>query len=840
MENKKLPFINQLKNIITLFKEKEPTIEKPSNSESHFNSYIVKGIYSEPELSRFYKKDRELNYTQNQTNVLLQYLRLVSNNSKLSEEKLRNLVALNPEIKRAKKIFTASVMSPNDLQEELIEIIVDDPSMDTKLREEVEKYLNEFFNTKHEFGSKLTNWIGEYSYEVDAKPILILPKSNINDLMKYHKTIEEKGMGIFTEEEHITFHKHETISENKKTLVEKIYTEAWEVFEPIVDKDNKIVGKKIFKQAADSTIDFIQNHGSLVNFTTDIVKMTSIKRTKENKINTTSNDIIKRMYHSFQGDNTNIFVLDDKPNEENTQPIVMELPAKAVIPIIIPGSKEEHIGYFVLMDEWGNPISIFDNYNQYDNTDGGLSKKSSQAIFNTGNPLFANNIFGNDPNYKYEITQSIFNIAVKHIFEDKFKSNNLLDLPLNEFESLSKFLFHQMLNKNRTTVLFVPASLIVYYCDSYKEDGTGQSKISSIDFVLSLRTTLLVAGVMGGIRAAIDKEIIEVTIDQKNTNPEQTIELIRNTAIEKKALNFNATNPSMISRSITDAAISIVPKNFKGLDFELSKSKDSSASDFRPASDDLMETLTKMFIDSLDVPPSSLNQLDENEFAKSVTTNNIIFTNDIKKVQKQLRVKNKKYLSTYLKFSSYNQKELLDIYKKYKGNEDTFKEEGVIRLDDDAKQFLYSVISNIEANLPAPNISITKSNLEDLESELDFIDKVIEVIYSEDQIYTESSEYKDFLKSIAANVKSNLVKELLDKSSLHKNILFDDIKAFDINTIGNNLKALMNKHKGITNLEQAIKSSLEKEDVPEEDNSTSSEPSDDNSSEPSGFSDFKF
>lgn len=90
-----------------------------------------------------------------------------------------------------------------------------------------------------------------------------------------------------------------------------------------------------------------------------------------------------------------------------------------------------------------------------------------------------------------------------------------------------------------------------------------------------------------------------------------------------------------------------------------------------------------MFIDSLDVPPSSLNQLDENEFAKSVTTNNIIFTNDIKKVQNSCP-KNKKYLSTYLKFSSYNQKDLLEIYKKHKGTEDTFKRK-VIKLDDDKK-----------------------------------------------------------------------------------------------------------------------------------------------------------
>lgn len=834
---KEVNFLDSFKNLFHIFKGTEPVIEKPENIESDFNSYQVRSIYSGDEIRSFYKTREQFakNNSQQQTNILLSYLQNISQNTKSSEEKVKNLVALNPEISKARKIYVASIMSPNDLQEELVKITIDDPTMEEDLKVEVEELLNNFFNKQLDFGTKLSEWIGEYSYEVDAKPIMILPKSNIDRMLEHQKAVDSGK--LFTESDHFCFPQ-----KNKKDdIVDSIYQEAWEVFEPKLDSKGKIIDKKkIIKQQCETVYTFIQNHKEYCNITTDIGKVFNAKEIKSQNLKKVSDSLLNDMFNTFLGQNTNILAIKDDVKNGDDQPILLELPAKAVVPIIIPGSKTEHLGYFILMDEWGNPLTIFNDYNTLGDPDERLAKGSSAALFNSTLPIFNNNFF-NDPKYKYEVNESIFNIAMKQIFEDKFKKSKNLDLPLSEFEALSKFMFHQMLHKNRTTVLFVPESLIVYYCDSFKDDGTGQSKVGSIDFVLSLRTTLIIAGVMGAIRAAIDKENIEVTIDPKNTNPDATIEMIRNIAIDKKKLNFNSTSPSLITRNIADAAVSVIPKNFKGLDFELTRSKDSVASDYRPASEELLNYLSDMYMSSLDVPPSSLNKLAEDEFAKSVTTNNIIFSNDIRKVQKRLKRLNKKLLSTYLRFSKNNQNQLLDLFRKRKGLNEENKNyktsdneigyiDGNIKdnsddnkplYTEDEQKFLMSVINNIEADLPAPNIAVTKSHLEDLQSELEFINLVLENVYNEDSIYTENSAYKDFLKTILANIRAAKFKEILANSTLHNSIEFPKLEDFDLSIIKDKLAVIINKMQGIKNYEESITKALENNSGDSEDQTDS-------------------
>lgn len=813
----KTGLIDNLGKILKVVRREEPQVTEETVKTAS-SDYIVKKIYSKSELDRLPggKSNRDSNPS-NETAILLEYIKNISAHSKSSEDKIKSLLAINPEIKRAQSIYVASVMSPNDLQSDLVKIVVDDEGLGPDLKLATEEYLNEFFVKKHKFGKKLASWIGEYTYEKDAKPILILPKSNVSDLTTIWDAIDKgEPLDIYNEDDQITWSSYKDKSlGSEENFIDMVATEAYGIYKPILDASGKMVDKELFRDLTSQTVKVLDK--KMLTITSDLGKVAAIKQKFEDTREKKSTDIMKRMYDSYQGIGTNILEISDKADERNTQPIVMEMPSSAVIPLIIPGSKSEHLGYFVVMDEWNNPLNVFDSYKVFEDDDEKLSRGNFHAMF--AGSTSSGGLNGIDsPDQRYRITQSIFGIAMKSILRDKVKEDQMVDLPLGEYEALSKFLFHQMLNKNRTTILFVPADLIVYYCDSFKEDGTGQSKTGAIEFVLTLRTTLLVAGIMGAMRAAIDKENIEVTMDDKETNPEQLIEMIRRTIIEKRSLNFGTTNPASISRNMVDAATSITPKNIKGLNFEISRSKDTVASDYRAPEDPLMETINKMYQDNLGVPPSSLNRLSEDEFAKSVSTNNILFSNDIRKVQEIIASNNKKYLSLYLRFSTNNQKELLELYRKHKGTstEEKSPDEGTLvtgdgkQITDEEKLFLRSVIMNIEAVLPAPNIAITKSQVEDIQAEIEFINTVFENVYNEDILAIEDSEVREFYKYMVATIKADIVKEIMARSSYHKSIEFPEVTSVDAEKMASLVQSVMQKKHGVTNLFNAIKIRLEK------------------------------
>src|SRR5690606_36700190 len=63
-------------------------------------------------------------------------------------------------------------------------------------------------------------------------------------------------------------------------------------------------------------------------------------------------------------------------------PLVMHLPAEAVIPVHIPGNVRQHIGYYVLLDINGNPVVLSQSDDYY------ADIRSSM----TGNPDMASHL----------------------------------------------------------------------------------------------------------------------------------------------------------------------------------------------------------------------------------------------------------------------------------------------------------------------------------------------------------------------------------------------------------------------------------------------------------------
>jgi hypothetical protein len=365
-------------------------------------------------------------------------------------------------------------------------------------------------------------------------------------------------------------------------------------------------------------------------------------------------------------------------------------------------------------------------------------------------------------------------------------------------------MFRRLMENKETRIVFIPKDLLVYMCFDYNEDGTGKSKLEDIKFVLSLRISLMVSKIMAAMEDAVNKQRITLEFDEKMTNPLETMETIRNSFIAKKKLNLSY-RPSSILQTLTEKSLTMVPKNIPGLASFNLEADNASSSSTRP-DEDLSEELRNMSNLALGVPPSALNNLNEDEYSRSVATSNIFFSNTIRKYQKTLCSFIRVIISTYIKFSKPLRDELCEIITASKA-EEQIAEDATDNLSKEEllDKYISQIIKNITVSLPKPNIAPDKAQFNELREYKDMISDILESIYPED-ILMKDRDASEGLTQLRAYLKSNIIRNYIISSGFGTNLnipqLNDTFESMiDINAI---YQTVLNFHKGFDSFKNTI------------------------------------
>lgn len=184
------------------------------------------------------------------------------------------------------------------------------------------------------------------------------------------------------------------------------------------------------------------------------------------------------------------------------------------------------------------------------------------------------------------------------------------------------------------------------------------------------------------------------------------------------------------------------------------------------------------------------------------------------------------------------QKELVELYRTVSGkaapvdmNGKTF-EDFKSTVTAEEKLFIRAIITNIRAVLPAPNIAITKSQFEDLQAEVEFIDLIVEALFDEAALGTSDEDIKSFYKTMGANYKANLLKKLIERSSYHNTIDIPDLEDINAEELAKLVQLVLNKKEGVTKYIQALQDRIAaNSNVEDPENPTDDETSEEESEE---------
>ena len=744
-------------------------------------------------LNRTYVKPRQQGSNISPAGII-SYLKPIHakvGNNRLAAEKLK---ALAPEIDQARILVSSSIMSPNDLQDGRFIFKFDNvPALlaDQSLLTKVTDLFDHYFNDVLQLGVKSYDWIGEAMYSSGSKSILILPEATQIELRS--RTVKAKT-GFFDGEIALeSFQAYERASNeymfskqenswsdyfkgfNQKASL-KSMVPSMESFGVRVPSAFKPTGSR--KSANEGT--YGNNYISgleemIVNLKTKLEEGDSIRITEDSSVihffkdnaDKKQKNIFETLLAKYGTDSDpiqeEVSYLRANPDKipHRGHPAIIELPSESVIPIIVPGAPSEHLGYFVLLDGHGMPLTIEGSGMGNDSTE--CQSGSPNAAFET---MFGSNCC-NSKYFSYENPkENAGSLIFSNILEGYIRSRikgiyGRDDLTISRFNALSSVLFYRLLEAKRSTMVFVPTQLLHYFAFDYdKNDGTGVSKTSEIQFLLSLRTTLMMANVVAMVNDAVEHKKVEFGIDEKNANIEGVMELIANIFIEKNKLN-GSVDPSEIMRDMYSNSLTIVPKNIPGLS-DLNVEVQSASGSSSRVDDALLEQLSNLLVSHLDVPPAALNQMSEPEFARSLVTYNLFFAKKVSRYQRIWCALMNEFIRSYILFDPKFKEALskrLTVNIKHEKYEDLPSKTRKMK-DYNPNQYssesslVNDVIANFTVDLASPNIVVDKTQFEEIRAFMDNVDQLANMYYNSESVPSE-----DNLAQSALGIKRNLWKQ---------------------------------------------------------------------------------
>lgn len=499
-------------------------------------------------------------------------------------------------------------------------------------------------------------------------------------------------------------------------------------------------------------------------------------------------DKIFRKIDDINSYNTDVLELKKLKNDNQTarenldEPIFINYPVEAIIPIFKPGAPSEHVGYLALHDEEGNPLSKAKPVNYYRELANGYNSRMTvntmaSSLIQQGKTMFEG--FSNklDEARQLEMLSRIHSNAIIKDILDRLK-NGLYgkNLDIGDSAEVSRIMFYRALRGQRTRVLFVPKEIMSYMAFDYDNRGFGISLLDNMKVLISLRIQFMLAQLRAGIMNSIPETLVTLRIDEKDPDPRKTIQIANVMALQSRSnsgLIIGASNVQTIEDRVNQSNIRMAIESDNPKIPQIGHDVSKTTSDIPTPDNEVAEGIKRDTIMGTGLTPDMVDNSLSTEFAANVLQGN--FITSLIAFQKQDRfnplltdfVRKVISVSPYLherlrEIIRDNLDEIIENIKEASGDKDL----SIKGLSNSAVEVLIDgiidkFISSFEVNLPAPPNDNHESKAEQLQQYEERVDKAIEFVISQDVIPESlvSEDGTDMVEQYAKIVKADLLRD---------------------------------------------------------------------------------
>lgn len=735
----------------------------------------------------------------------------------------RNMIQVLPQLGLVKKILITSIISPDDLTCRGVSYSSETKNIDPALTSALTTYIQNFFDNEFKINEMHYPALESIMFSAGSYAKLILPESTIDyaingdtnsvsmeSLINIQRTYGladgwMKPMGFIRSKSEIAQRKNTKVSVtstfesyisgfNRTEPANKSIDEYTITFESlkdrkvrVVDTDNKPHDLKLNASRLGS-IRITDNYNILKlpilteKLRSDFVSKTLTASSEARKPKSTLEEIQNKFYKKRSFKNTPMLTLLT-PNQlgvrSTSHPVEATPPPESIIVISSPGNPNKKNGYLILIDPITNEfVKASDRTDYYENIRTSFinSEQSSSQLLE-----MANVAMNGLPGMSRQVIDELNHIFNQSLERDILESLNIGSATgtyvLSRPEEVNRIMFQRSCAGKNTTVLYVPAELMVYMAFDYNEYGVGKSLLEDSMVLASLMATLLFADVHGAVKNATGTRKIILTVPEDDEEVDDTAEFALS---EWQRLNAGqilapSFNPVDITDSLQNAGLTVSVKGspyYPEVEFDVETREGSH----KTVSPELHDLVKERLYNAWGITTDVVSSHTDADYATSIVQNKYLLLQRVMEDQRKYNP----FITELVRLYSVNSGIILDelsrIIKENKGSiKDEFKKSLVDDKDDkkeiDEDKLIAAVISEyintLTVKLPSP---ITKKITEQIQELTDygtFVDTCLPYILSEEMFdSTKVGNLFDSVASARANIKAKAMREYMAKHNI--------------------------------------------------------------------------
>lgn len=666
-----------------------------------------------------------------------------------------------PDMETIISVAVSSMLCTKDLVTSTLvyQCPVPENEIPLSVKENMLDVLRDYFSNELKLPQKLYEWLYEAMSVAGAVPLLILPESSFDKMFQ----LRREGLSSSSTIPGLSGNMQNYLNNQTGYWGDpdggpRLYTESYE-------KPSRGTGAREFNLATESE----EFTGKVI--LTDNVDFMKVKKNQRATLQRESfrekqlgslqsltssykdpGDVNKDKTAAQMGKHINPRY-EDKPNSaphltiptakeagrSKTHPSLQPYPSEAVIPVTIPGNELEPIGYLISHDMGGNPLSLrsvgsLDNA-LFTNTSGGsdLISSSARALGLTDN----------------EVAPPIKKIMSKYgeMVEKKFLAsleNGMLGegISLGKNEEFYRVMYARHLAKRDTAVVYCPAEQLAYLAVDYDSNGIGRSLIDRSKVISTVRMVHLFATMNTMVQNSARNIQYEIQLPEEERDPKTAIALAKSDIVR----SHNSFQPVWGDVDDTYAQTANAGIVFKVVGNEFYPTANIEQTDITPdfkvPDKELDENFVRRICQLARVDPDLILQPENLEFASQIYSKSLISTKQIIMKQQGINKTVTNLCSNYTLSSGILLDRLVAAIKEADGFDKDHPEL--------IPRYIRLLLDHMTVNIPPPDTSFTKSQMEQYTEKMDIVDKILEDCVTDDvadAVGVDSSKVRGLIKS---------------------------------------------------------------------------------------------